>query len=115
LDSLNETNRQKVTLLRQTILEASPQISESIKYNSLFYNYKGLFCYFWVDAKSSMLYIGFCDGYLMSDPNQNLSTGSTKQIRKLYVDEISPVFLRILRDFLQEAIWVKDTILFKNK
>ncbi|HAR19577.1 MAG TPA: hypothetical protein DCR46_02890 [Cytophagales bacterium] len=113
LNNISASNKTKVNKLRKIILQASPKISETIKFKTLFYTYKGLFCYFSIETKTDKLYIGFCDGYLLSDPKLYLTNKYTKKIRKLYVDEITPAFIQILQVFLQEAIWVKDKILKK--
>jgi len=102
--------QKKITHLRQIILASSPKLVEEIKYQTAFYTYKGLFCYFSVEAKSGRLYIGFCDGHLLADPKHVLINENTKQIRRLYADLVDNSFIQTLRELLQEALWVKDQL-----
>ncbi len=100
----------KILVLRSIILKASSEIEETLKFKTAFYVYKGMFCYFSVEAKSKRLYIGFCDGHLMADPKQDMVSDGNKQIRKLFVDKIDSSLISTLDELLKEAIWVKDIL-----
>jgi hypothetical protein len=76
--SLDSQRRKLAQPLREIILSASPNISESLKFKIPFYNYFGLLCY--INPVKSGIALGFCNGAMLK--SERLS-GAGKQVRHL--------------------------------
>lgn len=94
--------------LRAIMLGISPLIVEKITYNTLFYHYKGLFCYF-NKTKQGMDFC-FVNGNMLSAADEMRENGR-KQIRSFLIDwEGKNLNKTLLRETIIEAMMVKDEI-----
>jgi hypothetical protein len=91
--------------LRKLILDAVPQVGESIKYGIPFYTYHGLLCY--LNPKPDYVDFGFCQGVELSD-EAGLLYGDNKEIRKVQVTELTGPLMQSLRQLVQEALLVNE-------
>jgi hypothetical protein len=97
--------------LGKIILSTHPKMTETWKYNCPFYLYQGLFCYLAIDKSAKCVYIGFCDGHLMSNETKNLLGTEKKLVRKFYVyNALSQREIQTLNLLLQEAVIIKETL-----
>ncbi len=95
----------RLRTLRKLILDAAPQIGESIKYGIPFYTYHGLLCY--LNPKPDYVDFGFCQGVELSD-EAGLLYGDNKEIRKVQVTELTGPLMQSLRQLVQEALLVNE-------
>lgn len=93
--------------LRQLILDAAPQIEESIKWKIPFYSCQGLLCY--LNPLPGGVALGFCRGALLSN-EQGLLSGDGKEVRLLFLPTGSSLPLAEIRQLLQEAILLNETM-----
>ncbi len=91
--------------LRKLILDAAPQVGESIKYGIPFYTYHGLLCY--LNPKPDYVDFGFCRGVELSD-EASLLYGDNKEIRKVKVAQLTGPLAESLRQLVQEALLVNE-------
>lgn len=100
--------------LRLLISSVSSEIEETGKYGGPFYVYKGYLCYLAID-KSKKVYIGMCRGFMMSDSHHLFHQPfDTAEIRKIYIDEITPSISEKIKDYVLESMLINDD-LKKNK
>jgi hypothetical protein len=93
--------------LRQHILNYAPSISEAWKFNMPFFFYKGnRFCYFRMDQKSDMPYLGFNDGKWIDHPA--LTFEKRSRIKIFMIDPIVSLPLETLDSVLKAAIAIYD-------
>jgi hypothetical protein len=97
--------------LRQLILEAAPQVEEAIKWKIPFYCCQGLLCY--LNPQPEGVVLGFCRGAQLSN-DQGLLTGEGKEVRLLFLPSGSPLPLPEIRQLLQEAILLNETMLHRK-
>jgi len=89
--------------LRNYILAFDDHISESWKYKMPFYCYNGkMFCYLWVNKKTSWPYIGFVDGNKME--HLSLLTEKRARMKILVLNPLEDVPLEIVRELLSAAL-----------
>ena len=93
----------RLRTLRKLILDAAPQVGESIKYGIPFYTYHGLLCY--LNPKGDHVDFGFCQGVQLSDED-GLLYGNNKEIRKVKVTQLTGLLVQSLRQLVQEALLV---------
>ncbi len=104
-----EPNIQKTMLyLRSIILDSGIHIEETFSYKVAFYKYLGWLCY--INYSKGKLYIGFCEGHLLSDEYGLLAREERKQIYRMYFTTITDVQQKeeALRATLQEALLVNE-------
>lgn len=102
-------------LVQPIILNASPAITESIKFGCPFYNYKGMLCYFTTLNKGKRLVLGFCAGKHMLDEAGVLTAqqGQTS-IKHWDFTANETVDFALLSAYIHEAVLVND-FLFEQK
>ena len=84
-EKLKPANRECLLALRDLILELNNDIKPACKYGAPFFYFKGIMlCYFWIEQKTGIPYIGFNKGYLVDHPE--LEVGNRKQIKILKID-----------------------------
>lgn len=93
--------------LRQMVLEAAPAVEESIKWKIPFYCHKGLLCY--INPQPGAVVLGFCRGALLSNEHGLLS-GRGREVRLLKISAGSPLPTAVIRQLLQEAILLNETM-----
>jgi hypothetical protein len=99
--------------LRIIILKHHPGISESMKYGMPFFSiHKKMLCYFWMDKKSGLPYIGFKEA--KSLPFPWLDIGERSTISVMYIDPYADLPLQKIRQTLKAAIKIVELKTFKK-
>lgn len=89
--------------LRDFVLKNAPEAEECLKYKTLFYTCKGLLCYISYQKKEKILYLGFCDGKRLKDPEKLLTGQHLKQIGHYRVNSTKDLN-KSLKKLLREAV-----------
>ncbi len=100
--------RDLMAAVRAVILKTIPDVEEMIKYTVPFYTRKGLFCYLSPLKKKDGIYIGFAEGYRMSDESGILTGKDLKQIRHMEFRKPSDIKVRLLKKYLLEAAMLNE-------
>ncbi len=101
--SLTEPQQSCLLFLRTYLLNYSPHISESFKYQTAFFSFHNkLFCYFSIGKKTGKTYIGFAQGYKMK--HKKLESEGRNTIKVFYVDPAMDVDLKSLNEILKLAV-----------
>lgn len=80
-----EPNRSCLLALRQLILEQDCEVSETTKYGMPCFCFKNkMFCYLWVDKKSTNPYVLFVEGKYLEHPK--LEKGGRARMKTFLVD-----------------------------
>ena len=79
----NDFQQATFHVLRNVILDVNPAIIESVKYKVPFYTLNGLLMYV-SPVKDGSLYLSFCQGDRMLDPNGLFAIDDAKNVRKIY-------------------------------
>ena len=102
-NNLREPDKSCLEALRFLILKHDAAISEEMKYGMPFFILnKKMLCYFWIDKKSKLPYIGFKEGKLLNLPWLELGDRST--ISVMYIDPYADLPLKKLRQTLNSCI-----------
>ncbi|WP_417602570.1 DUF1801 domain-containing protein [Owenweeksia hongkongensis] len=105
--NLTEPNRGCMLSLRDIISNYHPDITQEWKYRLPFFYLKGkMFCYLWVDKKTTHPYIGFTDGGKMEHPS--LIQGDRKRMKILLIDPNNDIPLNLLKEILNEALALRS-------
>ncbi|EMR03427.1 DUF1801 domain-containing protein [Cesiribacter andamanensis] len=99
--------RRLMLQLRELILQAAPAIEESLKWKIPFYAHQGLLCY--LNPTPGGICLGFCRGALLSNAG-GLLTGEGKEVRLLHLTSDTPLPLDAIRQLLQEALLLNETM-----
>ena len=93
--------------LRQHILNYDSNITEAWKYRMPFFCYKGkMFCYFRMDQKKGIPYLGFNDGKWVEHPA--LTFEQRSRIKILLIDPAVDLPLETINSILKMAIKLYD-------
>ncbi len=92
--------------LRRIILSCSDHIQETIRYNTPFYDYKGMFLYLSLNKK--YIYVAFVQGILMSDEDGAFALNNLKQIRQIHYRSVKDIDEEVLRKYIFEALLIQD-------
>lgn len=98
--------------LREVIVNAHPQIQESIKYKLPFYTYHGLL--FFLNPRKDYVEMGFCNGAFLHDERGIFKALDRAYIRHLYVYNIEDAFKDSTRELIQQAILYNEVKKKKN-
>jgi hypothetical protein len=94
-------------LLRQRILDFDKDITEAWKFNMPFFFYKGnRFCYFRLDKKKGMYYIGFNDGKWVGHPG--LIFEERTRVKIFLLDPATDLPLKTIDSIISAAISIYD-------
>ena len=112
----NEHQQETFQILRNQILDANPMVVESVKYNVPFYTLNGLLMYI-SPLKNGGIYLSFCQGELMLDPEELFITDTTKNVRKIYFLENETPNWGVVYSYVLEAIEInlQNRSFTKNK
>ena len=111
---LKEPVRSCLEALRIIILNYDPAITESIKYGMPFFSYnKKMLCYFWVDKKNKMPYIGFKNGVSLNF--SWLETGDRTRFSIMYIDPYEDIEIKKVRRTLKALISMQNEHLVKTR
>lgn len=100
--------RSLMSELRRIIHATIPDVEESIKYTVPFYTRKGLLCYLSPLKTKDGVYIGFAKGNQMSDEAGAFTGKELKQIRHLEYRSLRQIKIRLLKEYLQEAVMLNE-------
>lgn len=109
-----EPNKSCLMALRQRILKQDDLVSETRKYGMpCFLFKKKMFCYLWVDKKSSWPYILFVEGKFLD--HKDLEAGSRARMKVLPVDPEQDLPIDTIDLLLEQALdlYRKGTIEIK--
>ncbi len=102
---LSEPYSSCLTALRSIILKYDHRIHESIKYGMPFFSFqKSMLCYFWIDKRSGLPYIGFMEGKQLNF--EWLEAGNRSRIRIMYIDPYEDIPLKKLKETLKASILI---------
>jgi hypothetical protein len=94
----------RLFIVRELIIHAHPNITESVKYNLPFYTLNGLLFYFTLYKKKQFV-IGFCNGANLPDEHQLfVPNASQKYIRHFPLHEFQEPNYDILAQYIDQAI-----------
>jgi hypothetical protein len=89
--------------MREIVLSHDDGISETLKYGSPCFIYRGkAFCYLWKDKKSQEPYFLMVEGRYLQHPG--LETGDRKRMKIFRVDPNKDLPLKSIRALLDEAL-----------
>jgi hypothetical protein len=86
LNHLPESEKILVLELQVLIEECLPAVKRKLSYNVPFYSLKKRVCFIWPSSvpwgnvKLKGVQLGFCQGYLLQDPDAFLDRGARKQV-----------------------------------
>lgn len=92
--------------LRRIVLSCSDHIREGIRYNTPFYDYKGMLLY--ISLNKKYVYIGFVHGISMSDEAGVFASNTLKQIRQIHYKSLRDIDEEVLRNYVFEAMLIQD-------
>lgn len=99
----NDFQQSTFQILRNIILDANPAITESVKYKVPFYTLNGLLMYM-SPVKDGTVYLSFCQGDKMLDPNGLFAFDDTKNVRKIYFTPDLVVDWEVITAYVLEAV-----------
>lgn len=98
-----EPQKSCLLTLRDIILKQDANITETMKYGMPCFCYKKkMFCYLWIDRKTSEPYILFFEGRLLKNPE--LETGDRARMKILRVNAFEDLPLDTIELVLNEAL-----------
>lgn len=107
--NLSEPNRSCMLSLRDFITPLHKDISQEWKYRLPFFYLRGrMFCYLWMDKKTSYPYIGFTDGEKMNHPC--LVQGERKKMKILSINPYKDLPIIVLNEVFEEALHLRAGI-----
>ncbi|MCT8333728.1 DUF1801 domain-containing protein [Leptospira sp. 85282-16] len=115
--SLTETEISIVMRLKE-ILKPFETLEERISYSVLYYFQNSRVCFIWPASikpgPKSGVQFGFCNGYLLNDPNQKLERENRKQVYCITFHTVNEINEIDLTNFIKNALEV-DLSIFKKK
>ncbi|MCG6151415.1 DUF1801 domain-containing protein [Leptospira bandrabouensis] len=116
--SLTETEISIVMRLKE-ILKPFETLEERISYSVLYYFQNSRVCFIWPASikpgPKSGVQFGFCNGYLLYDPNQKLEKENRKQVYCLTFHSVTEINEYELNNFIKNALEVDQSIFKKKK
>ncbi len=98
-----EPNKSCLLALRTIILEQDEAVSETRKYGMPCFCYQGkMFCYLWVDKKTTEPYLLMVEGDKLEHPE--LEQGSRKRMKILRVNPTRDLEIERIQVILQDAL-----------
>lgn len=105
VSSWSALQQEAVHLLREMILDASPVITESIKFNIPFYDMNGML--FYISPRKGEgrgVVLAFCQGRLMDDPAGIFTAHDRKEVRHIVIDSLDGKLLETVHQSILEAV-----------
>ena len=114
LEYLPASEKKIVFELQGLIEDCMPNAKRKLSYNVPFYSLKNRVCFIWPSSvpwgkvKLEGVQLGFCQGYLLQDPDEFLERGERKQVYSKTYFKISEIEKdrELIRHFLFEAVEV---------
>ena len=101
LSDFGPTLRQIAQALRRVVLDADPELSESIKWGNPAYEKDGLVCY--LAATKAYVSLGFFRGGDLSDPDGILE-GTGKKMRHVKIRNLDHINVKRLATLVRETV-----------
>ena len=112
--TLQEPNKSCLLALRSIILAQDPAVSETIKYGMPCFTYgKKLFCYLWIDKKSTQPYLLLVEGKFLNHPKLEQGTRAKMKILRLNPKRNLPI--STIHKILSEALNLYKSGKIKSK
>ncbi|MBA2612503.1 MAG: DUF1801 domain-containing protein [Bacteroidetes bacterium] len=111
-----EPSKSCLLALREIILAQDKHITTELKYGMPFFCYKGkMFCYLWLNKKSSEPYIGIVEGKLVDHPQ--LITEKRSRMKIILFNPKKDLPIKTIRLILKQTLdlYRKGVIKFKEK
>jgi len=108
IEGWTEEQQAIVEVLRGIILDASPAISESVKFNIPFYVMNGFLFYISPQKKGGVL-LAFCLGHHMDDPNAIFSGHDRKEVRHIAITRLQEPLFEVVQQYVLEAVMLNHT------
>ncbi|MCW7494128.1 DUF1801 domain-containing protein [Leptospira sp. 2 VSF19] len=116
--SLTETEISIILRLKE-ILKPFDSLEERISYSVLYYFQNSRVCFIWPASikpgPKSGVQFGFCNGYLLNDPNQKLERENRKQVYCITYHSKEEINELDLITFIKNALEVDQKIFKKKK
>ena len=101
--SKSEPAKSCLLALREIIADFDENISEAWKYRMPVFLFKGkMFCYLWIDKKTSEPYIGIVEGNKINHPD--LVRGNRARMKILPIDPNKDIPIKTIYSIFSEAI-----------
>ena len=111
---LKEPNRSYLEATRIIILKEEKAITESLKYGTPFFQYQNRpLCYFWIEKKTTLPYIGFKHGMSLDFPW--LEAGDRRRFKIMRLDPYDDIPLKALRKTLRASIEIYHSVMLRGK
>jgi hypothetical protein len=102
-----EPNQSCLLAVRKIILDHNKSLTEHWKYGAPFFYYKQkMFCYFWINKKTGLPYIGIADGMQLDFPELIQEKRARMKILNLNPHKDLPI--KKIKAILDAAIKVKE-------
>jgi hypothetical protein len=108
LESWTGEQRQMCDVLRGIILDASPSIQESVKFNIPFYTMNG-FLFYISPIKKGGVQLAFCQGRLMDDFDTVFTGHDRKEVRHIVVPSMDLAPFEAIQAYVFEAVALNKT------
>ena len=105
--TLEDWKGEIVMVLREIILEVSPEIKESIKWAQPVYESNGPFSY--IKAFKNAVNFGFWRGVDIKDP-QGILQGSGEKMRHVKITKSDDIDPKVFDDFVRQAIRLNEKL-----
>ncbi|PJZ79302.1 DUF1801 domain-containing protein [Leptospira meyeri] len=116
--SLTE-NEISIVMRLKEILKPFVSLDERISYSVLYYFQKSRVCFIWPASikpgPKSGVQFGFCNGYLLNDPDQKLERENRKQVFCITYHSKDEINELDLTNFIKNALEVDQRIFKKKK
>ena len=89
-----EPTKSCLLALKNIILTCDNEITTSWKYSAPFFCYKGkMFCYFWINKKNNLPYIGFVEGHRLHFNELKQENRKRMKILEIFPHQDIPIIL----------------------
>lgn len=103
----SEPQQEVTDLLRYLILDVSPAITESVKFNIPFYDMNGMLMYISpLKGKGRGVVLAFCQGRLMDDSAGVFTAHDRKEVRHIVIDSLDESLVDTVRQYIIEAVTI---------
>lgn len=106
ISNLDPKTQEIVLALRDAILRAHPQITESLSYKIPFYKMNGML--FFINPRKHYVELGLCNGAQLVDEFGLFHATDRKYIRHLHIYKPKDAFSRSTQTIIQKAILVNE-------
>jgi hypothetical protein len=105
IDEQTEEISNMLIVIRNIISDTIPQAVECIKFNTPFFTYHGLFCYFY--TKKNKVYLGICNGAQLED-HYGILQGNTTTVKNIIFNSIKDIRIEEIEFYLKQSAILRD-------